>query len=301
MTKYLIMTFILLTIASCGDHEQVIKEFYPSGNVRLEKHYDKGNWLEQTLNFYDAPGSKIFKSIYHKVDFDSVVYYYDNGKIFKTGLQDKTGKSFGKWNYYTREGFLSNTKEFFIVNNSFGKGDILNQVWYYDRKGDTMFYGNNKFNIFKQKEFEGESAGEKTSIFVRFFYDPSGDTLSIAQPLKGIAEDGYPFWEKKNSESYIVLAKEKFNFNKDFSNEKEVKLDTFYCLEKDKVNKGVMAKANQRHTVVFGRWFDTPGKKILRGYMVEEYKRKSTTDDSIVRKTRRTYFEKEIFVKDTVD
>ena len=162
-----------------------------------------------------------------------------------------------------------------------------------------MFYGNNKFNIYNQAEFRNESDGEKTSIFVRF-HNNVNDTISLSEPYSGIAEDGFPFWENRNSESYVVLAKEKHNFNKDFSNEKEVKLDTFWCLAKDKINRGVLPEANQKHTVIFGRWFKNPGKKIVRGYMVEHYRRKANADDSITGEKRRTYFEKIVYVKDSI-
>jgi hypothetical protein len=253
----------------------------------------------KTIYYYDVSGNKKIKEFYHKNNYDSLVYYYDSGKVFKTGTQDLEHNLYGKWNHYTREGFLSDTKEYFVLNNELFKGSILNQKWYYNQKGDTMFYGNNRFNVYKQKEFESESQGEKTSRFIRFYFSAI-DTISISEPFTGFAEDGFPAWGLANSESYIVLAKEKFNFNKDFSNESSVKLDTFVCIEKDKVNKDNFPNCDQRHSVAFGRWFDTPGKKILRGYMMEYYKRKPTPNDSIVKYEKRTYFEKVIYVKDTV-
>lgn len=299
-TKFVTSIFISIVLVSCSTKQKDEKEYYPSGNLKLEKLFANDDELTKTIEYYDESGSKILRVLFHKRDYDSVVYKYNNGKVFKTGKQYKNGDFFGKWNYYTREGYLSNTREFIIANNSFDKGVRLNQVWFFNQKGDTIYYGNNTFNVFNQKEFEKESKGEKTSIFVRFFYQPKGDTISIAEPLSCIAEDGFPLWEKRNSESYVVLAKEKYNFNKDFSNESEVKLDTFYCLEKDKENRGTLPDANQKHTVIFGRWFDTPGKKVLRGYMVEHYKRKATPNDSITGEKRRTYFEKIIYVKDTI-
>lgn len=291
---------LLVILTSCSEtHDE--KEYYPSGNLKSLKMYNYGNdKLEKTIYYYDVSGDKKIEVIYHKTNCDSILYYYDNGRVFKTGKQDKKGYYFNKWNYYTREGLLSDTKEFFVINNKFGKRSVLNQQWYYNQKGDTMFYGNNRFNVYKQKEFELESKGEKTSGFIYFHFYPKGDTLSIAEPLICTAETAYPAFGAENSESYVVLAKEKFNFNSDFSNEAQVKGDTFPCLAKDKVNGYKFPKADKKHTVVFGRWFDTPGKKIVRGYMVEYYKRKPTPDNDNVRYETQVYFEKVIYVKDTI-
>lgn len=296
---YIFELFIVsIFLNSCQSEVVETKYFYDSGNLK-ELHLSESGKLNKTVYYYDNEESSIKKEKFLKADYDSLIYYYENGKIFKLGTEDKGNQRFGIWNYYTKEGYLSNSREYFIINNSWGTGSWLNQTIYFNSKGDTMFYGNNKFNIYDQKDFSEESEGEKTSIFVRFHKNVA-DTISIAESFSGIAEDGAPFWASKNSESFIVLAKEKYNFNKDFSNEAQVKLDTFYCLEKDKNNKGILPEANQRHTVIFGRWFDTPGEKILRGYMIERYKRKSTKNDSITGETRRTYFEKKIYVKDTL-
>lgn len=289
---------VFLIIISCNELSRE-NEFYSSGNIKTIHEY-KGNQLLKSTFYYDNNEVK-HKELFYKSKYDSLVYYYDNGNVFKKGKKNKEGLHFGIWNYYTREGYLSNSEEFLLINNSWSKGNWLNQSVYLNKKGDTMYYGNNKFNIYDQEEFKKESEGEKTSFFVRFHKNNISDTISISEPFSSIAEDGFPMWEKANSESYIVLAKEKYNFNSDFSNENTVKLDTFICLEKDKFNQEILPNVNKKHTVVFGRWFDTPGKKYLRGYMVEHYKRKATPNDSVRGETRRTYFEKIIYVKDTIN
>ena len=301
MKKSLIILnlIVYILIISCSkEHEE--KTYFDSGNLKLLKSFDNNNnQLITEQEYYDLPNDKKFKVLYKKKNYDSLAYFYNNGKLFKNGKRDLKGNLIGKWDYYTRDGFLSNTKEFFYVNNEFCKGcSVFNQGWWYNKAGDTMYYGNNKFNIYKQKEFESESQGEKTSRFFRFDFIPKGDTLSIAEPIRVLAEDGAPVWAK--GESYVVLAKEKFNYNNDFSNEKKVKADTFWCLEKDKLNRKNFPTADFKRTVAFGRWFDTPGKKILRGYIGEFYKRKPTPNDSAVKYERRVFFEKIIYVKDTI-
>ncbi len=299
--KTILNSFIIcLLLVSCKRNENET-DYFPSGNIKLSKFFDQTTGkLVKTISYYDISGNRKYKVSFHKNNYDSIVYYYNNGKVRKTGNQNLKGQLFGKCNFYTREGFLSSTSEYFIINNDQEKGSKINQKWYYNKKGDTMFYGNNRFNIANQKEFKAETEGEKTSFFVRFHFNPIGDTLSISEPFSSIAEEAFPAWGKIPSENYVVLAKEKFNFNSDFSNENQVKLDTFYCLEKDKKNGNKFPNADKRHTAVFGRWFDVPGEKILRGYMVEYYNRKPTKNNDIVKYERRTYFEKKIFVNDTI-
>lgn len=286
MKKLFILIVILSIIISCSDKRE--KEYYKSGNLKSEKYYGENNKIIKTLVYYDL-NDTIRKSIYyHKINYDSIVHYFSNGKISSTGIQDNYNRKYGKWDYYHSEGFRNNTREFYNIK---GK-EIVNQLWFYNKKGDTLFgaYTSNPKDIIER------------AVFARFDYYSDGDTLSIAEPLRCIVEQRLPLFMKYNSECYIVLAKEKYNFNKDFSNEAKVKLDTFYCAEKDKVNKKTLLEAgyNPRYTVAFGTWFDTPGNKILRGYLVEKYKRKPTPTDSVIAREGRIYFEKRIYVKDTI-
>jgi hypothetical protein len=85
------------------------------------------------------------------------------------------------------------------------------------------------------------------------------------------------------------------NFNADFSNFPEVEKDTFYSLKKDVGNQRYFPDDDPNSTVVFGTWFKTPGKKILRGYLSEYYR------DSKKRiQEKRIFFEKNVFVKDSL-
>lgn len=183
-----------------------------------------------------------------------------------------------------------------LINNEIEKGYRLNQKWYFNKDSDTVYYGSKEFNIYDQKEFLEDPNMVKRSIFVRFKFFPEGDTLNISEPFRAFAEDAFPFWKDKGSESYVVLAKEKYNFNIDFSNEHLTKCDTFFNLEHDKQNVQFFPNADKKHSIVFGRWFDTPGEKILRGYMVEYYKKSPLSSDNVAQEERRTYFEKKVYV-----
>lgn len=221
MKNHLTLFLISLIIISCGNKHE--KEFFTSKNLKSEKFYDKNDNIIMTFVYYDLKNA-IKKSIYfHNTNYDSVIHYRTNGNILCTGNQDESGKRYGKWDFYNSKNLRENTREFYIIK---GK-EIVNQLWFYNKKGDTIF-GAYTSNPNDQVE---------KAVIARFDYYDDNDTLSIAEPLRCIASQRLPLFMPNNSECYIVLAKEKYNFNRDFSNETKVKLDTFYCAEKDKVNK----------------------------------------------------------------
>lgn len=244
--------------------------------------------------FYNE-GNLKYKSIFHEQNYDSIVFYYKNGKVFKTGKQNKKGKKYGKWNHYNIEGFLSETREYFIIKSDYK----LNQIWFYNRKGDTIAYPDKKFNVYKQKEFESD-IGFDSSIFIRIYCNPKKDTLKLLEKMSIDIENATPFWAKKGSECYVILAKQKHNFNSNFSNLNKVKIDTIYNSYSIKTNRSLMDSTDLRQRTGFDISFKTTGRKILRGYMIEHWKRNSTIKDSIKDMERIVYFEKVIYVKDTV-
>lgn len=291
--KFWTIFLIMVCVLSCHKKEREERAYYPSGNCESIKYYYSNN-LIKTVKFYDSIVPISFIETRHKKGYDSLCYYYKNGVLYSTGNKTIQGNYIGKWNFYTKEGFLSETNEYMII-----KGETkLNQVWFYNQKRDTMFYGNKNFNIYDQEEFREDPNKIKRTISVDFEF--ISDTITIDNPFRGLVKDWHPFWRQKNSESYVVLGKEEFNFNADFSNENQVKADTFYCLEKDKLNKQNFPKSDKRYTVAFGKWFKTPGKKILRGYVEEKYTKIPIKENDISMESRRTYFEKVIYVKDTV-
>ena len=249
------------------------------------------NKKDEDIEYYQQSKNK-YKVSYHFDNYDSIVYFYRNGKIFKTGKQYKNTNLFGKWNYYNIDGFLSENREFFIIGNDY----ILNQIWYYNKKGDTIFYPNKKFNAYKQKEFESDIAFD-SSIFIRILCHPKKDTIKLFEKISVDIEDATPFWAKNGSECYVILAKEKYNFNSNFSNINEAKFDTIHNLYSIKSNRGQKNATDLKHTIGFNISFKTTGKKVLRGYMMEYWKRKPTIDDSIKYRARKVYFEKIIYVK----
>lgn len=101
----------------------------------------------------------------------------------------------------------------------------------------------------------------------------------------------------------MYLDTEKEELDSDFSNEQDILLQGYNNLERDTFNQKwfpAIDKQNLRYTAVFGSWFEKPSPKILHGWM-EEYAIgpfKEKASDSII---ARTFFEKKIYVKDTLE
>ncbi|HEX8576340.1 MAG TPA: hypothetical protein VF677_08610 [Flavobacterium sp.] len=281
-----IMVIIFLVLFSCK--KSSLKKYYPSGNLKYtEKHV--GENKVETIFYYDEVGELVYKKIYHLTDFDSLNFYYKNGVLYKNGKQDKRGLKYGNWDRYTLEGLISETREYYIIKDDY----VLNRQWYYSKSGDTLWYAN-KFNRYNQKEFANDTLASRNSTMIRFdFY--SKDTLNINEPFAASVICNSPLGRKYNSQIMMLLGNEEKNFDKYFSNDKEVQLDTFHNIlidKKNRVNFPDLKTENYRYIAVFGKFFKKPGKKILRGYMLEYF----TIPKNKLRSERKVYFEKEVYV-----
>lgn len=287
MKNTYIIFFSLMLLVSCGVKDEEKK--YPSGNIEWKKEFDKNGEATKTIIFYDNSNNDTLEVHFHKQNYDSIIYYYKNGKVFAEGLTKK-GSRINKWNFYNDKGFLSETKEYMFI-----KGEhILNQVWYYNKNKDTVFYADKKFNYYNQQDFLAEN-GDLITDFLYLFYS-YGDTVSLNKHYTGVAVHDTPSFEKYNSELYVIIG----DFNEDFSNEKEIKLDTFYCLAKDLENRKNLSWLNDKYSVAFGKKYTTSGSKVLRGYAMEYFKRKPTNpnEGEPVEGKKRIYFEKRLYVKE---
>ena len=272
MKKLLILIILVFTLTSCINNK----------SKKLNRGY---------FEYYPNDSSKIYKKSIKKTEYDSVYFYYKNGNIFKKGKRKKNGKPFGIWNLYSENGNLREIREWFVIKNH----SKINRVWYLNRNGDTISY-KTQDSIFNQKEFINDTLAIRSTNYNKIYFKK--DTLEFNEPMRASAYLGTPLLREKNSQLLVLIGKSKNNFNSDFSNETEVKLDTFYNLEIDKVNQKWFKNIEQKYFTVFGYYFKTPGNKTIRGYMLEyavgEFKNGT---DSI---TSKTYFEKLIYVKDSI-
>ena len=113
-----ILTFIML--GSCmKNNDENGKEYFSSSNIKSLKEYNNKNILIKNIEYYDTIGKLPFKIIYKKDNYDSIVFFYKNKNIYKKGLEDFKQRKFGNWYRYTKEGYLSEIREYFIIENNF--------------------------------------------------------------------------------------------------------------------------------------------------------------------------------------
>ncbi len=284
---------IFIGVISCSD-DNSNKKFYESGNLKTQ-YYLEYNDTIKIEHYYDEDGLKIFKEIKGYQNNDSIKVFYKNGNLFKKGIVTKEGVKKGNWLRYTKEGFLSDIREYYVIKDK----SIINRQFFLTKKGDTTWYAK-KFNTYDQEDFKGDTLSSRNSTMNLFdFY--SKDTIMISEPFSASIRCNSPLARKYNSEIIMLIAKEESNFNENFSNVNEVVLDTFLNLKHDTKNQVNFPEGtNHQYVAVFGRWFKTPGEKILRGYMKEYFERDPTINDSIIKGERKVYFEKRIYVKDTL-
>lgn len=267
------------------------KIYYESGNLKTLKQYFKGILKDSVKTYYDDPIKKIKKIQFND---DLIIEYYKNGKIFSKGKLNTANQRVGEWRFYTKNGLLSEIREYLIIDGQ----SYVNQLRYISRDGEYWLSKKDQnFNYYDQEEFVSDTVSFQYSRFTEF--DLGKDTINLNEPWRAVAFYYTPIFEEKKSELIIVLGKNDKIFNEDFSNIKEVEKDTFFNLSRDVENQKWFPEDDPDYTVVFGRWFDTPGEKTIRGYLCEFFDEQKK--DTIRAIESKIFFEKKIYVKDTIE
>ncbi|GAA0749724.1 toxin-antitoxin system YwqK family antitoxin [Gaetbulibacter jejuensis] len=263
-----------------GKLNDIYKEYYPNGKLKQIHYYRDNVKVDSSITYYKSPDERIKGIIYWKTNgVDSLakrVIFNINGDKLNEGSILHLGMDkfvpVGNWRYFDAQGRLKSTREY---KNIDGKS-YLNQVWSFNTEGDTLYYPTTYFEIIKAQ-----------------------DTFALNYPFRAAAILGLPIFKERKSEIYVVLPKSGFNFNSDFSNEKEIELDTFYNLTKDIVNQRWFPKDEFRFTVAFGKKIKKTGDYTVRGYIVEYFEQDSDSM-GVIREENIKYFEIPIYVKDTI-
>lgn len=295
MPKKILVLLILIgfTMISCKKNEYVENEFNELGQIISKKVFDKNKNPIKTIKYYDRLENTEIKIIIHKADYDSVFVKYDNALIFKRGKQTKNGNPYGIWNLYDKNENLREIREWFVIKNQ----SRINRVWYLNEKGDTLSK-RYQDKVFNQIEYINDTIGARFTTYNQFIFKK--DTISLNETLIAFANCGSPTIRDYDSEIKVFLARENNNYNFDFSNDNQVKLDTFLNLKFDSINQKWFETDDYGNIAIFHRKFNTSGEKILRGFMREYFYGpfKNNEFDSLIGPT--IYFEKKIFVKDTI-
>ncbi|MGJ8684849.1 MAG: hypothetical protein ACSHWW_09500 [Nonlabens sp.] len=248
------------------------------------------------FEFYADNDNLIFKKrIIHK-DYDSLYYFYRNRELFKKGKIHKNGRPHGIWNLYSNSGQLREIREWFYLEGH----SRLNRAWFLNKKGDTIEY-RIQDSIFDQKEYVNDTLGTRETDYNHFQFNK--DTIYLNEPFRAIAVCNSPRLSNYNSQTRLFLHTESEEFNIYFPNDSIIRKMEFKNLETDTINQKWFPNVKTdryKYVTTFGCYFKNPGNKLLRGYM-EEYAIgpfKDFSSDSI---TARTYFEKRIYVKDTIN
>jgi antitoxin component YwqK of YwqJK toxin-antitoxin module len=256
-----------------GSYEGIYKDYYSSGNLMTIKYYAGGIEKDSSLYYYDDLGNNIEHiNYYHSSDSIRQVYFYKSGIKKKEGYINEDGIAIGKWQFYDDKQSLAYVKEFKKVN---GK-EYLNQVWSVNENKDTLYYKSHFFNLYTSR-----------------------DTLLLNEPFKAIIRVDIPLFKEEKSSVYVLMPKGKKNFNKDFSNERKIELDTFYSLSKDLKNQKWFKDEKEKYPfiVAFGKKDLNLGKNVVRGIIVEHYFNKRDSSEF----AHRSYFEKDVYVRDTLE
>lgn len=279
MIKNLIVVFIItIAIIACKHNSADLKR-------------------NDTIEYYTNDSQIVLKKSIHQADFDSVYYFYDDGTLFKKGKQYKENQKFGIWNLYDRKSNLREIREWFTI---YGKSR-LNKAWHLNKKGDTIAW-REQDSIYNQKEFVND-----TTILRNTNYDYINiqkDTIKLNETFIGylivFSSTIRDYETKVQVKAY--LPKKGYDFNYDYSNQNEIKLDTFYDLTIDKKYRQSFPENHEmlNKIVVFDRKYESIGEKTIKGFYHEYYESpvKNDSIESIV--GFKTYFERKIVVIDSL-
>src|SRR5690554_5539960 len=270
MNKHFIFIIVLLiSFISCNKEDKII-ERYDNGSIKAIHYYKKHN-LDSSHLYYP---SQRLKQVVHFNVKDTLGYtisYKEDGTKQTEGyiVNNYLDYRVGKWHLYGRK--TDSIVEYINVNEQ----PYVNQVWVLDRKTkDTIYDKGNFFNIFNQ------------------------DTVFVGEVLKFRFYLFQPYFSY-NSDMLVVIPKNDNELNIDFSNIFEIQKDTFHSLKNDGIpHLEIPKEVPQNHNSNFGIIYENIGEKRVRGYISEYVKDKENTTK---RMERILFFDKKIYVKDTVD
>ena len=157
---------------------------------------------------------------------------------------------------------------------------------------------------------KNKKSKEKREV-LHYIINPLKDTVFINEYSKFDLFLANRYFTGKDSKAFVCLEKnnqDKKFLKEDLSNIDDIETGTFYNLEIDSTNRHLIRKDSFNgesalgRIVFFGKKFKTPGKKKIRGFLVEYYgdydpfEFKFTSDYG---ELKEFYFEADVFVKDT--
>lgn len=278
-----ILFLLIVTFISCNKEKKVVKTFYDNGKIHTITSFNKDNKIEGLVQIFFDSGELQANLIYKNgIEIDSSVYFHKNGKIqivsYPLKNDYKLNKYFYKNGKLSREGKLKNFNKigwWKFYNND---GSLKEEIEFLDINDMEHLKFRNREYINQYKKYKLGKLLKKESSF---FALNLNDTLTLG---KSIGDIIYTSEFSDQSVIYVCIG---YDLKPDFSNISQVKLDTF----------GI-----QKEDTWFGVKYQSPGKKTLRGFIIEDYYKKIKTKSNdksydIIKIPHRKYFEKSIYVK----
>lgn len=247
-----------------GKLEGEFKQYYRSGNLELKSYFLNGINIDSTIHFKDSKERKIDMIVRYLTDsLRYNLFYNDSEQLRLEGESIGENKRIGKWIFH--ESGYDSIVEYKIINAK----SYANQIWAIDKNKDTIAQKSNYFDVY-------------------FF---NKDTIKLNNDLKVSIMLVEPYYGY-DTDIEVIIPKIDYGFKDDFSNLREIKLDTLKSLKNDGIsNEGIPEDVPINHIVEFAIQFEGPGKKNIKGIIAEYYK-----DNFDTRIERRLFFEKEIVV-----
>ncbi|MDF4223014.1 hypothetical protein PXC01_15525 [Maribacter sp. M208] len=160
-----------------------------------------------------------------------------------------------------------NIKDSIVEYIKIDGNEYANQIWLISKTNDTI--GGNYFNSYIN---DTTKLGEVTRL--RFV---------LTKPTIDWA-----------SEMFVVLPYDDDELKSDFSNLREIKLDTFHSLKNDEIPHLELNELDLplNHITEFGLDYENPGKKRVRGIVVERGKKYNKKYE------RRLFFDESLYIKE---
>lgn len=263
-----------------GKLHGIYKEYYESGNLKSLYQYEYGLYKDSSLLFYDDKKQSLkFKELFLTNGHDSLYYYHPNGQLDAKGIVNKKDIRIGDWYFYREDGSMLQKLEYFDIAGQ----EYMNQRWRYTKDNKLMLSEGNFYEL--QTTFK--------------------DTVFVGQEVKLLFHLKRPLFAL-NSRSFIILPVIREEFNKEFSNLKEIEHDTIFSLGEQGLHKNYDAT---NFSVAFSYVYSEPGIESIRGVLVEQIHQGMLPDkrikswlftekDTFDRKERKIYFDKKIYVKE---
>lgn len=270
--KRIIFILIPLAICSCTTNNQIEKEYDKNNNLKLIKFYGDDDIIDSTHFYTDK---KIDEKLYNKND--SISYLVNIGKKGKTLSEGKIANKksdlkLGKWKFYKKKG-VERVVEYVKLNNK----SNINQIWEINKKTRDTIQDKGVY----LKTYFKDTIKVNDTLRMRFY---------LYQPLMSY-----------NSDILLVLSEDEKEIYNDFSKIFNEDRDTLESLKNDGIpHPEIPKEVPKNHNINFGITFKETGNKILKGY-VAEYISVGNKDTISNRDEFRIFFQKKIYVKDSIN